>query len=303
MKVTLMEKNIAREKEGTKASFIAIFGNIILTIFNFTIGYFSGSTALMAEGAHTFSDVLTSIIAFVGFKIGMRPADDEHHYGHGRAEPLVGLVIVLFLLIVAYEILSEVYVKIVLNEALTAPDMTAAIMAFIGIFINLAMTTYLIRTGKRINSPALIADGNHQKVDIFSCGAILVGVVGAQFGFPILDPLVAIFIAIMVLRTAFYVARDSVNNLMGKVPSKKLIEKIETISRSVNDVKGVHSIKVDFMGPYASAEMHIELDGNLTLQESHKIAHAVEEKLIKQIDVIQIVSVHTCPTDDCTIKN
>lgn len=293
-----MEKDIYREKAGTKASLVAIFGNIFLTIFNFTVGILSGSTALVAEGAHTLSDVLTSIIAFVGFKIGMRPADDEHHYGHGRAEPLVGLVIVLFLLIVAYEILSEVYVKIVLNEALTAPDMTAALMAFIGIFINLAMTTYLIRTGKRINSPALIADGNHQKVDIFSCGAILVGVIGAQFGFPILDPLVAIFIAIMVLRTAYHVGRDSVNNLMGKVPSKELIEKIESISRSVNKVQGVYEIKVDFMGPYASAEMHIELDGNLALKESHKIAHEVEKKLIDQIDIIQIVSVHTCPVEE-----
>src|SRR5512137_2906812 len=100
-----MEKNLEREKAGTKASFVAIFGNIFLTIFNFTVGILSGSTALVAEGAHTLSDVLTSIIAFVGFKIGMRPADEEHHYGHGRAEPIVGLIIVVFLGVVAYEIL------------------------------------------------------------------------------------------------------------------------------------------------------------------------------------------------------
>ena len=112
-----MQNTLEREKIGKKASYVAIFGNILLTIFNLIIGLLSGSTALVAEGFHTLSDVLTSIIAFVGFKIGMRPADEEHQYGHGRAEPIVGLIIVVFLGIVAFEILSSVYLKIVLGGA------------------------------------------------------------------------------------------------------------------------------------------------------------------------------------------
>ena len=91
-------------------------------------------------------------------------------------------------------------------------------MALIGIFINYAMTNYLIKAGKKINSPVLIADGRHQSVDIYSCAAILIGVIGSRFGFTYLDPLVAIFIAIMVLKTAFQVARDNMNAIMGKVP-------------------------------------------------------------------------------------
>ncbi len=102
----------SREKTGRKAVTVAISGNILLTIFNFLVGTFSGSTALVAESAHTLSDVLTSIITAIGFKIGLKPPDSLHPYGHGRAEPLVGLVIVVFLVIIAYEILSEVYKKL-----------------------------------------------------------------------------------------------------------------------------------------------------------------------------------------------
>lgn len=293
-----MNEIIDRESIGRKASMVAIIGNILLTIFNFIVGTLSGSTALVAEAAHTLSDVITSILAFIGFKIGMQPADEEHQYGHGMAEPIVGLIIVVFLVLVAYEILSDVYIKLLMHEALKAPDWIAAGMALIGIIVNYAMTTYLIRSGKKINSPALIADGQHQKVDIFSSGAVLVGVIGAQFGFTMLDPIVAIFIAIMVIRTAFIVARDNINTIMGKIPSEKILDEIKAAAMSVDDVKGVHEVRVNNMGPYASAELHIELDGDLKLRESHKISHQVEKQIINKVGSIKMAIVHTCPFEE-----
>jgi len=293
-----MNEDLERENIGRKASMVAIFGNILLTLFNFIVGTLSGSTALVAEAAHTLSDVITSILAFIGFKIGMKPADKEHQYGHGRAEPIAGLIIVVFLVVVAYEILSDVYVKLLMNESLQAPDWTAAGMAVIGMIVNYAMTTYLIRSGKKINSPALIADGQHQKVDIFSCGAVLVGVIGAQLGFTMLDPIVAIFIAIMVIRTAFIVARDNINTIMGKLPSEEILEEIRISAMSVEAVKGVHDLRVNNMGPYASAELHIELDGDLKLRESHEISHKVEKQIINDVGPIKMAIVHTCPFED-----
>lgn len=287
-----------REREGRKASAIAIFGNIFLTIFNFVIGILSGSSALVAESAHTLSDVLTSIIAFIGFKIGMKPADEDHQYGHGRAEPLVGLVIVAFLLIVAFEILSGVYSKLTSGVALVPPEIIAAVMALIGIGVNLTMTTYLIRTGKRISSPAIIADGQHQKVDIFSCIAILVGVLGSQLGYPILDPLVAILIALIVIKTAIELARDNVNIIMGKLPSKTMLVNVKATASSVDGVRGVHSIKINPMGPYSSTELHIEVDGNLKLKDAHKICHKVEKEIINKVPGIEMAIVHVCPFDE-----
>jgi cation diffusion facilitator family transporter len=290
-----LENNVDRSKVGNKASAVAIFGNIMLTVFNFVVGTISGSSALVAESAHTLSDVLTSMIAFVGFKIGMKPADEDHQYGHGRAEPLVGLVIVVFLLVVAYEILSGVYFKFTSGAVLVAPEMIAAVMAVIGIIVNLIMTTYLVRTGKRINSPAIIADGQHQKVDIFSCFAILVGVIGSQLGFPFLDPLVAIFIALLVIKTAFNLACDNVDIIMGKLPSKTILKDVKSSAKKVENVQGVHSVKINPMGPYSSAELHIEVDGELKLKDAHKIAHNVEKQIIKDVSVIKMAIIHVCP--------
>ena len=292
-----MQNVSEREKVGKKASYVAIFGNITLTVFNIIIGIISGSTALVAEGFHTLSDVLTSIIAFIGFKIGMKPADEDHQYGHGRAEPIVGLIIVIFLAIVAYEIISGAYAKIVLGEAVIPPSLIAAIMAAIGIGINYTMSTYLTRSGEKINSPALIADGKHQRVDIFSCITVLIGVVGSQFGIPILDTIVSVFIALIIINTALHLAYDNVNTLMGKIPSKQIIEDIKKAALISKCVKGVHNVKINNMGPYSSVELHVELNKELKLEKSHKIAHEVEQNIINNVESVKMVSVHTCPTE------
>jgi cation diffusion facilitator family transporter len=296
--ILLGYEDYEREKIGRKASTIAIAGNSFLTLFNFIVGIISGSSALVAESAHTLSDVLTSIIAFVGFKIGMIPADDDHQYGHGRAEPLVGLIIVCFLVVVAYEILSGVYIKLTSGNPLVAPEITAAYMAIVGIVVNIILTKYLTSSGKKINSPALLADGQHQRVDIFSCIAILIGVVGSQLGYPILDPLVAILIAVIVLKIAFDLGRDNVNILMGKLPSKNIIKEIETNAMLVHDVKGIHSVRINPMGPYSSAELHIELSGELKLKAAHEIAHNVEKQILKNVESIKMVTIHVCPFDE-----
>jgi len=284
-----------RKKTGRKAVTVAISGNILLTIFNFVVGILSGSTALVAEAAHTLSDVITSIITAIGFRIGLKPPDSEHPYGHGRAEPLVGLVIVVFLVFIAYEIISEAYSKLLLMGSLTPPDWTAALMAIIGIAVNITMTRYMMNVGKKINSPAIIADAQHQKVDVFSCAAIVVGVVGSNMGLLILDPLVAVLIAVLVLKIAFDVGKENINNLMGKVPSTDLIVKITKAGTSVKGVKGMHDIKVNYMGPNASVDLHITVDPELSLRNAHKIAHQVEKSVINRVDIVSIVYVHVCP--------
>ncbi len=287
-----------REKSGRKAIIVGISGNAILVIFNFIVGTLSGSTALIAESAHTFSDILDSSIAFIGFKIGLKPPDIEHPYGYGRAESLAGLITVIFLLIIAFEILSEVYQKLLLGGGLAPPGWTAAIMALVGIVINFTMTNYMTKIGKKINSPAIMADAKHQRVDIFTCIAIFAGVVGSQLGLPILDPLVALFIVALVLKTAFDVAKDNVNNILGKIPSEVILNDIKAAALSVNGTSGIHDIKVNYTGPYASVDLHIEVDPVLSLIEAHEISTQVEKSIIGLVDIVTIVNVHVCITGE-----
>lgn len=284
-----------RERLGRRAFLVAVIGNAFLTVFNIAVGIMTGSYALISEGAHTISDLITSIIAFVGFKIANKPADEEHPYGHGRAEAIAGLVIVVFLAIIAYEIFSGAIERLFFNSTINVPDSTAVIMAIVGVIVNYFMSQYIIQLGERANSLALVADGKHQRVDIFSSLTILFGILIAQCGFPILDPIIGLLISLLIARTAYMIARENINAIMGKVPSPELIEEIENVSNSVYNVCGTHNVRVNYFGSYATVTLHIDLPGDMTVDESHKIAHCVQNKLVKEIGVVRGVTVHACP--------
>ena len=278
-----------RMKLGRRAAYVGIGGNIFLTAFNFTVGLSSGSVALVAEAAHTLSDVLTSVITYIGFRVGQRPPDKQHPYGHGRAEALVGLVVVVFLGIVSYEIISEAYRKLFIETA--PPDYTAAVMAGVGVIANIVMTMYIMRMGKRINSPAIMADAQHQKVDIFSCVAIMVGVLGSRLGLGFLDPLVAVFIAIMVLKTALMSAENK------QYPWSCSIRGVPRILKShsfCGRCAGIHVVRINYFGhtPPLMCTLRLMV---MKLRDAHEIAHTVERQVIDDIDIIKIVNVHVCP--------
>jgi cation diffusion facilitator family transporter len=289
-----METSI-RNKEGTKAAIAGIVGNIFLTIFNILLGIISGSFALIAEGAHTLSDITTSIIAYVGFKVAQKPPDKEHPLGHGRAEAIAGLIIVIFLAFVAYEILTEAIFKLVFGGNFHVPSYIAGVMALIGLFINIMISRYQISIGKKIHSPAIIADGKHQQTDILSCIAILISVILSNFGFPFIDPVVGLIIGVFILKAAYEVGRDNINNIMGKVPSQDIIKQIEDIGKSIHNVCGFHNVVINYFGSYATLSLHIEVNPKLSLYEAHNIVHYTEEKIIEEIDIIQYVVGHVCP--------
>ncbi|MBR5503755.1 MAG: cation transporter [Methanobrevibacter sp.] len=284
-----------RDRLGKRASTVAIVGNIILTVLNITVGLMSGSYALISEGAHTISDIATSVIAYAGFRIGSKPADKEHPLGHGRAEAISGLVIVVFLSIVAIEVIQGAFQKLFFGGALEVPDPIAVVMAFIGILINLFMSQYIIRLGEKARSPAIVADGKHQRVDIFASLAIFIGIMVSQYGYPMLDPIIGIFIGALIARTAIYVAIDNLNNIMGKLPSNELIEEIRENANSVAGVCRAHDIKVNYFGSYATVSLHVELPPEMSLDEAHKLTHLVQNKILENVDMVQAVNVHPCP--------
>lgn len=284
-----------RSEGGKKAAIVAIIANCFLTLFNIIVGLMSGSYALISEGAHTLSDIATSVIAYIGFKIGQKPADEEHPIGHGRAEAISGLIIVLFLAMVAYEIMSGAFEKIINPSLIKTPNTLAAIMAIIGIFVNYSVSEYIINIGKQIKSPAIVADGKHQKTDIFSSIAVLVGVVVSNMGYPILDPIIGLVIGFLILKTAYEIGKENLDNIMGKVPSEEFINEIKRVVEKTPQVENPHDIKVDYLGAYATVTLHVELDGNMSVSESHKIIHTVQNNLIKEIPEIKYAMVHACP--------
>lgn len=284
-----------RQKGGKKAAIVAIGANCFLTVLNVSIGLMCGSYALVSEGAHTLSDIITSVIAYIGFYIGQKPADMEHPKGHGRAEAISGLLIVVFLVLVGWEILQGSVERILNPSLITIPETPVAIMAVFGIIINLSVSSYIIDIGKQIKSPAIVADGKHQRTDIFSSIAILVGVIVSNAGYPILDPIIAMAISFLIFKTAYGIGKENIDNIMGKVPSEEFIIRIKEVAESIAGVENAHDIKVDYLGSYATVSLHIQLDGDMTLYDSHNYVHIVQDKILEEIPEIKYVMVHACP--------
>ena len=288
-----MEKD--RDKEGKKASMVAIGSNCVLTVLNITVGLMGGSYALVAEGMHTFTDIVTSVVAYIGFKISQKPANERFPEGYGRAEALAGLIIVLFLTFISFEIMDSAYERMVNPGHVMVPDNYVIVMAVLGIFLNFFISRYVIKIGREINSPAIEADGLHQRTDIYTSITILIGVVVAKIGFPVLDLIIGFFIGLLILKTAYTIGKENILHIMGFVPeNKEIISKLESIVENTPNASDMHNIKIDNFASYLIVVMHVHVDPDITVQEGYEIASQVEQNILK-LPEIRYVSVKPCP--------
>ncbi|WP_296883630.1 cation diffusion facilitator family transporter [uncultured Methanobrevibacter sp.] len=287
-----------RDKAGKKASMVAIGSNCLLTILNIVVGLIGGSYALVAEGLHTFTDIVTSVIAYVGFKVSQRPADERFPEGYGRAEALAGLAIVIFLTFISFEIMDMAHHKLEHPNSIAVPDNYVIIMAILGIFLNFIISRYIIKVGREINSPAIEADGHHQRTDIYTSVAILIGVVVSKMGFPILDPIIGFVIGLLILKTAYDIGKKNILHIMGCVPvDTGIIDRIKEIVDDSPYASNAHNIKIDNFSSYLIVAMHVHMDADLTAEEAYELSLKVEKEILK-IPEIKHVSVKPCPFND-----
>lgn len=292
-----------RNKVGKKASMVAIGSNCLLTILNIVVGLMGGSYALVAEGLHTFTDIVTSVIAYIGFKISQRPADERFPEGYGRAEALSGLIIVIFLTFISFEIMDSANHKLQDPSMITVPDNYVLLMAILGIFLNFVISRYIIKIGREINSPAIEADGQHQRTDIYTSVAILIGVAVAKMGFPMLDPIIGFFIGILILKTAYVIGKENILHIMGFVQNHdEMTAKIRRIANKTPNASDAHNIIIDSFASYLIVYLHVKVDADLTVQEAYEISYQVEQNILK-VPEIRFVSVKPCPFDEDQCMN
>ena len=287
-----------RNNVGKKASMVAIGSNCLLTALNIIVGLFGGSYALVAEGIHTFTDIVTSVIAYLGFKISQRPADEQFQGGYGRAEAISGLIIVIFLTFISFGIMDQAQHRLHNIDAIPIPDNYVLIMAAVGICVNYFVSRYVINVGKEINSPAIEADGHHQKTDVFTSISILIGVFVAKMGFPVLDPILGFIIGLLILKTAFTLGKENILSIMGFVPeNEELVSKIIQIVENTPDACDAHNIRFDNYASYLMVSLHVHIDADVTVGQAYEITSRVEQNILK-LPEIRFVSVVPCPFNE-----
>ncbi|MBL7131649.1 MAG: cation transporter [Candidatus Omnitrophica bacterium] len=271
--------------------------NIALTVFKLLAGILGFSKAMVADALHSLSDILTSVIVYIGICIGERPADEDHPYGHGNAETIAaGLVSFIILIIGAFAGISAILA--IIHRQFRAPLMIALLAAIVSIIIKEGLFRYTISVGKKSNNPAVIADAWHHRSDVYSSIATLIGIAGARISFLYLDPLAGIIVSGFIVKIAFKIIRSNIEIIMDEKPSSVFINNIKAIVQKTEGVRNIDSIKAHRRGSTFTIDLEIAVDGNLSVEQGHRIASDVRAKLFKQAPNIRDVMVHVNPVRD-----
>ena len=278
---------------GVRVSKNTIIGNFILAFIKILIGFIARSTAMLADGMHSLSDVITTIGVIIGLKLSHKEADKSHPYGHEKIESITSLFLAIVLFLVAISIGFSGIIKII-NHSYVTPGFSAIIAAIISIIVKELMYWYTIKYANQINSPSLKADAWHHRSDALSSAGALIGIAGARMRYTFLDPLVAIIIALVIIKVAFDISKQSISQLIDEAASE---EDIQVIIDRINSIDGIYEIKNLKTRKHSNrlyVDVDISVDATLTVEEGHKIALYVHN-LIEEDSRIKHCMVHVNP--------
>ncbi len=279
---------------GRKNTLVALVINAALFLFKITAGLLGHSQAMVTDAFETLADIVAVFVVFFGLKIAAQPGDKKHPYGHGKFETMAAAVCTIFLLAVGFGFMYR-GVFSALTHYRTIPTFLPLIAAIFSIVFKEGLYRYTIRVGRRINSPVLIASAWHHRSDAVSSIPTFLGILGARLGFPFLDPLAAAVTSVFILRIGLDIGQGVFAELVDSSVDEPTLEQIQAVVSSVKEVRRVHDLTARRLGPDILVEMHILVDGNLSVQKGHQIADEVEHNLKEQMPGISRITIHVDP--------
>ena len=287
---------------GIKVTLIGTASNLILSIIKFAGGIIGHSAAMIADATHSVSDLLTDMIVLIMFKVGQKPKDEDHPYGHGKAETLGTTVVGFIIISVGIGLAYEAW-EMIQSGIARIPEPLAAGTALISIFIKEWLFRYTRSVGEKSNNSLLLANAWHHRSDAISSIAALVGIIGAMLGFPALDPIAATMVAFMIMKVGYELTLGGFRDLMDTALDEKDTQSIQV---AIDDVSGVlksHDLRTRKIGGEILMDVHIQVDSDLTVTEGHEVAERVRRKLIKNYPNTQDVLVHVDGYDDSEMES
>lgn len=291
-----------RERKIYKVTIIGGVANAILLIFKFIAGFLGHSSAMIADAVHSLSDFLTDIVILIFVKISNKPADKNHDYGHGKFETLATFIIGVVLLAVGIMIFwsgaSKIFMSIKGIE-LEQPGMLAFWAAIVSIIVKEAIARYTIINGRRLNSKAVEANAWHHRSDALSSIGAAAGIAGAIFLGPkwrILDPLAAVVVSIFILIMAVKFLVSCISEFMEHSLSEDIENEIINTVMSFEFVKNVHNLRTRKIGNGIAMDMHVVMDGDLTLKKSHQYTKDIENLLRSRFGDKSFIYLHVEPS-------
>ena len=281
-----------------RVTWVSVFVNLLLTVAQIVIGYLGNSQALVADGIHTLSDLLTDFMVLFALFHSKKAADAEHPYGHERIETATTLMLGVILFAVGAGIALRAIIRLLETTALPTPDLITLWAALFTLVAKEGLFRYLMRTANRLNSNMLRANAWHSRSDAVSSLVVVVGIGGSLIGFAYLDAVAAIVVAVMIAKVAVELGWQSLGELVDTGLAADDLDTIRKAILSVGGVKALHLLRTRRVGGQALADVHIIVDGHLSVSEGHQIGEAVRTKLINGTTPLADVMVHTDTEED-----
>jgi cation diffusion facilitator family transporter len=268
--------------------------NLVATAAKLIVGYWTGSLSLIADGYDSVFDAATNVIGLVGIAVAARPADEDHPYGHRKAETLTALIISGLLFLTTWE-LAKSAVERLINPSLIEAEVNAWSFGalVVSILVHVTVVLYELRAGRRLNSDVLIADAMHTRADIFISLSVMGGLIAVRLGYPLADPILALFVALVIAKIGIDIIRENTPTLMDQVAVS--LDEVRKITLSVPGVISCHRVRSRGHAGAVYADLHIQVDPSLSTLQAHAIAHEVQYRLHDRRPDIQDVTIHVEP--------
>lgn len=292
-----MENNF--EKVAMKVSFVSIVTNVILSVFKLFAGIFAHSGAMVSDAIHSASDVFSTFVVIIGIKISSKESDKEHPYGHERMECVAAIVLATILGITGLGIGSSAAEKLIAGhyETLVVPGTLALIAAILSIVVKEAMFWYTRIHAKRIDSGALMADAWHHRSDALSSVGALIGIGGAQLGFPVMDAIASLVICIFILKAAYDIFKDAISKMVDRACDEETEEQLKSCALAQDGVLGIDLLHTRTFGNKIYVDIEISADGSMSLFEAHNIAEQVHDSIEQNFPKVKHIMVHVNPSE------
>ncbi len=293
-----------RQAYGTLGSFVGIFCNLLLCIIKITVGLISGSISIAADGFNNLSDMGSSIITIIGFKLAGKPADSDHPFGHGRMEHMSAFVVAILILLVGIELFKSSVKTLVNGEVMPNYSVWAIIILAISILLKFWMFAFNRKVGKKICSEALLATAQDSLNDMIATAVILISVgVSMLVSLPFnLDAVMGIGVSIFVLYSGIMSAKETLDQILGSPPDKELIDEIKNTVLSFKQFVGIHDLIVHNYGAGRQfASVHVEVPQNCDIVKCHEQIDLCEKLINEKLDVCLVIHMDPIDTDNAAV--
>ena len=290
-----------RLKRGLRATFLGLAANSALTTAKFVAGVLGHSYALVADAVESLADIFSSVIVWRGLVVAAEPADEDHPYGHGKAEPIAAAVVSAMLLVAAVWI--TIHASRQIGQPRSAPAPFTLLVLLVVIAMKEGLFRFVLRESMVVDSSAVRTDAWHHRSDAITSLAAAIGISVALIGgkgYESADAVAAILAAAIIAWNGWRLLRPALHELMDRAPSREMIERIRRVAQTVAGVEAVEKCLVRKMGYNYYVDMHVEVDPQMTVQRSHEIAHDVKDKIRSRIHAVRDVLIHIEPAKRMT---